>query len=70
MGIEGPMMLDQNGEIFDKFMELPNGCLCCSAKDDLLKAIEFFLDGNSKYKQDYIIIETNGLADPSNVNFF
>ena len=66
MGIEGPMMLDNNGDIFDKFMELPNGCLCCSAKDDLYKALEFFQDKNSKYKLDFIVIETNGLGDPSN----
>jgi G3E family GTPase len=66
MGIESPMMLDKNGDVFDNFMELPNGCLCCSAKDDLYKALEFFLDGKSKYEIDFIVIETNGLADPSN----
>ena len=36
MGIESPLMTDSNGNPFDKFLELPNGCICCSAKDDLL----------------------------------
>ena len=32
MGIEAPVMVDEIGEVFDNFFELPNGCLCCSAK--------------------------------------
>lgn len=32
MGIESPLMVDSKGEIFDRFYELPNGCICCSAK--------------------------------------
>jgi len=31
MGIESPLMQDSKGLPFDKFYELPNGCLCCSA---------------------------------------
>lgn len=67
MGIEQPLMLNTDGTPFDNFMEQTNGCMCCSAKDDLYKAIEYFLDGKQKkYDLDYIVIETNGLADPSN----
>jgi len=32
MGIEAPLMQMADGKIFDKFYELPNGCICCSAK--------------------------------------
>lgn len=32
MGIEAPLIQDSKGGIFDKFYELPNGCICCSAK--------------------------------------
>jgi G3E family GTPase len=32
MGIESPLMQMADGKIFDKFYELPNGCICCSAK--------------------------------------
>ena len=32
MGIEAPLIQDSKGSVFDKFYELPNGCICCSAK--------------------------------------
>lgn len=64
MGIEAPLMQNSNGEVFDKFYELPNGCICCSAKSDLLVAVDYFIS-NEKYQIDYILVETNGLADPS-----
>ncbi|EGR34737.1 hypothetical protein IMG5_002700 [Ichthyophthirius multifiliis] len=64
MGIESPLMTDSQGKPFDKFYELPNGCICCTAKGDLLNAIEYLIQ-DEKYKLDYILIETNGLADPS-----
>eukprot|EP01016_Furgasonia_blochmanni_P002268 TRINITY_DN10896_c0_g1_i5.p1 TRINITY_DN10896_c0_g1~~TRINITY_DN10896_c0_g1_i5.p1 ORF type:complete len:292 (+),score=81.81 TRINITY_DN10896_c0_g1_i5:296-1171(+) len=66
MGIEAPLMTDAQGKIFDKFYELPNGCVCCSAKDDLMVAIEYFIN-NQEYKLDYILIETNGLTDPTSM---
>jgi G3E family GTPase len=66
MGIESPLFSDEKGNIFKDFKELYNGCICCSAKDDLLKAVEYFIGDNSPYKGllDYIVIECNGLADP------
>lgn len=39
MGIESPIMLSSEGTPFDNLFELPNGCLCCSAKDELYKVI-------------------------------
>ena len=35
-------------------------------REDLHRAIEFLCE-SEKYKLDYILVETNGLADPSNV---
>lgn len=32
MGIESPLMQDSSGKPFDRFYELPNGCICCTAK--------------------------------------
>lgn len=32
MGIESPLMQDSEGKPFDIFYELPNGCICCTAK--------------------------------------
>ena len=64
MGIESPLMQDSEGKLFDKFYELPNGCICCTSKTDLITAIEYLIE-SEKYKLDYILVETNGLADPS-----
>ena len=44
MGIESALMVDSDGKNFDKIYEMPNGCLCCSAKTDLLKGIEFLIN--------------------------
>lgn len=61
MGIESPLITDSEGKLFDKFYELPNGCICCSARSDLLSAIES-LSKNSDVE--FIMVECNGLADP------
>ena len=66
MGIESPIMLDSTGKPFDKIFEMPNGCLCCSVKDELFRVIEFFAN-DSQFNIDYILIEANGLADISKV---
>jgi G3E family GTPase len=39
-----------------------NGCLCCSVKDNGVKAIEKLMEKRGKF--DYILLETTGLADP------
>ncbi|CAD8127185.1 unnamed protein product [Paramecium sonneborni] len=65
MGIEAPLMVDNNGDIFDSFFELPNGCICCSAKGQLMTAIQYFIE--KKPNIQFIIIESNGLADPSSL---
>ena len=32
MGIEAPLFTDAEGKPFSKYYELPNGCICCTAK--------------------------------------
>ena len=32
MGIEQPLIMDESCTPFSNFLELPNGCICCSAK--------------------------------------
>jgi G3E family GTPase len=51
-------MADQSEE----FLELPNGCLCCSIKDTGVAAIEQLMQRKGAF--DYILLETTGLADP------
>ena len=47
------------------FVPLANGCICCSAKDVGVAAIENLMDSNGLF--DYILLETTGLADPGNL---
>jgi len=46
----------------DEWVELTNGCLCCSVKDDFVNALESLMLQQSPF--DYILIETSGLANP------
>lgn len=61
MGIEAPTMQDKDGNLFKEFFELPNGCVCCTVKDELLKAVEHLL---SMKRFEKILLETTGIADP------
>jgi len=60
--IEKSMSVGQGGELFEEWLELRNGCLCCSVKDNGVNAIENLMKKKGKF--DYILLETTGLADP------
>ncbi|KAK6188345.1 hypothetical protein SNE40_004535 [Patella caerulea] len=60
--IEKSMSIGEKGELFEEWLELRNGCLCCSVKDNGVKAIEDLMTKRGKF--DYILLETTGLADP------
>ena len=57
-------MKDSEGNEIDDFYEMPNGCICCSGKGELINTLDTLL---SKRKLDYVLVEMNGLADPSAV---
>ncbi|CAG8604447.1 1503_t:CDS:10, partial [Acaulospora morrowiae] len=61
-GIEKSLSIAQEGDLFEEWLELKNGCLCCSIKDNGVKAIENLMQKKGKF--DYILLETTGLADP------
>ncbi|KAJ7164616.1 CobW/HypB/UreG, nucleotide-binding domain-containing protein [Mycena crocata] len=50
------------GEESEEFLELANGCLCCSIKDTGIAAIEKLMERKGGF--DHILLETTGLADP------
>ncbi|CAF1092573.1 unnamed protein product [Rotaria magnacalcarata] len=57
---------DNNGngrEQYQDWLELRNGCLCCSVKDVGVQAIEQLLEKRRNHF-DYILLETTGVADP------
>ncbi|KAF8967128.1 CobW domain-containing protein [Flammula alnicola] len=53
---------DPAAEQTEEFLELANGCLCCSIKDTGVAAIEKLMQKKGAF--DYILLETTGLADP------
>ncbi|KAJ2157053.1 hypothetical protein GGF46_004767 [Coemansia sp. RSA 552] len=54
-----------SGEMVEEWLDLKNGCLCCTVKDKGLKAIESLMERKGKF--DYILLETTGLADPGKI---
>lgn len=60
--MEKSMSIGQDGALFEEWLELRNGCLCCSVKDNGVKAIENLMEKSGAF--DYILLETTGLADP------
>lgn len=57
-GEEGP----KRPSIYEEWLELENGCLCCTVKDSGVIAIEKLMEKKGKF--DYILLETTGIADP------
>jgi len=45
----------------DKMVELQNGCICCTLKEDLIESVrEMALEG----RFDYLLIESTGISEP------
>ncbi|KAL1462260.1 hypothetical protein WDU94_014109 [Cyamophila willieti] len=60
--MEKSVSVGNSGNLYEEWLELKNGCLCCSVKDNGVKAIENLMLKRGKF--DYILLETTGLADP------
>ena len=56
VGIDGSLLTGQGAEV----VELPNGCICCSLRDDLASQL---LETVTRYAPDRVLIEPSGVAD-------
>ncbi|MBC7502678.1 MAG: GTP-binding protein [Herminiimonas sp.] len=66
IGIDGDLITKTSEDM----LELSNGCICCSSKDDLMEALYKLYMRKAgliepKIEFDRILIETTGLADPT-----
>jgi G3E family GTPase len=56
VGIDGSLLNNQGADV----VELPNGCICCSLRDDLSRQLQ---DTVSRWSPDRVLIEPSGVAD-------
>ena len=45
----------------EQLVEMQNGCICCTLRDDLMKEVERLVDQGDI---DYIVIESSGISEP------
>lgn len=62
--IERSVTVQDSNEAVQEWLDLGNGCLCCTVKDNGVLAIEQLIE-RSKGSIDYILLETTGIADPA-----
>ncbi|KFZ22872.1 hypothetical protein V502_02665 [Pseudogymnoascus sp. VKM F-4520 (FW-2644)] len=63
--IEKSISVSKDGDQAEEWLEVGNGCICCSVKDIGVTAIETLMKKSGAF--DYILLETTGLADPGNI---
>ncbi|KAL3830626.1 hypothetical protein ACJIZ3_019428 [Penstemon smallii] len=64
IGVERAMISEgEGGALVEEWVELANGCICCSVKHSLVQALEQLVQ--RKERLDHILLETTGLANPA-----
>ena len=63
--IEKGLTLKSSGKEDDEWVELNNGCICCSAKSQTVQALENLCHRRGTF--DLVLVETSGMADPAPV---
>lgn len=62
--IEKSLTVTDGEKSYTDWLDLGNGCLCCTVRDAGVQAIEDLVE-RSGYKIDHILLETSGIADPA-----
>ena len=61
IGIDNDLVVETDEEVF----EMNNGCICCTVRGDLIRAVSGLVKRTDRF--DGILVETTGLADPAPV---
>src|SRR3712207_672140 len=61
IGIDNDLVVETDEEVF----EMNNGCICCTVRGDLIRAVSGLVKRKGGF--DGILVETTGLADPAPV---
>ncbi len=59
-----PTLVKQDGDLSrtdEKLVEMSNGCICCTLRDDLLKEVRRLADDG---RFDALLIECTGISEP------
>ncbi|KAF9591543.1 hypothetical protein IFM89_004597, partial [Coptis chinensis] len=64
IGVERAMINEgDGGALVEEWVELANGCICCTVKHSFVQALEQLIQ--RKERLDHILLETTGLANPA-----
>ena len=65
-GVDGDILVREEGE---QIVEMNNGCICCTVRDDLLRILASLMERRlaGQISFDWVVVETTGLADPAPV---
>ncbi|MFT4303974.1 MAG: GTP-binding protein [Candidatus Woesearchaeota archaeon] len=59
--IDGQNVSDKISQTEEKLVQIQNGCICCTLREDLFKEVKKIAKEN---KYDYLIIESSGISEP------
>ena len=61
LNIDGSLVQAHVSHQDEKLVEMSNGCICCTLREDLLKEVSILAKEN---KFDHLIIESTGISEP------
>merc|ERR1719301_406080 len=66
VGIDNGLLKGGSMSGEENFIEMNNGCICCTVRGDLIEGLKMLAKKANKKKEplDAVVIETTGLADP------